>query len=162
MLNNTLYSSYLKACFLFAEDSKEWIEFNKYMFYTTNHSSGYEETSDNAHGGYDVTWAFHMSVEEIVKDCAVHYYEQILDKYEVTIEAFEDDEEKYRKSEIRKYLKQFKNEVLSIPVCYLVATGSEYAEELGVDSSRIRQIGKDLEREMKGRKAKGSWLVNRM
>lgn len=57
---------YTDACILFSKESSGWSELPIGMFYTT--SDVYElwcESTDNSHGGIDVSWAFQRAVNDI-------------------------------------------------------------------------------------------------
>ena len=69
---NTSYLGYLEACQKFAVDSMEWNKLDEYKYYTTDGSS-YIETPDNAHGGFDIEWAFQLQ-EELIKTWALRKY----------------------------------------------------------------------------------------
>lgn len=56
--------NYAKDAINFAKESKNWTDLPFGRFYTTN-GNGWEETSDNCIGGIDVSWAFHLTEEEI-------------------------------------------------------------------------------------------------
>ena len=58
------YSDYLTICKEFANDSRTWSALEESRFYTTDISL-WIETPDNAHGGLDVSWAFHRTESEI-------------------------------------------------------------------------------------------------
>ncbi len=58
-------ADYTEACISFAHDSREWGDLMPFMIYSTDGRASWIETSDNAHGGIDVSWAFHLSDEEI-------------------------------------------------------------------------------------------------
>lgn len=67
-VTNMTIRAYIECCKKFAEDSKSWYTFDIYKFYTTdNYSWDWKETCDNAHGGLDVSWAFHMDTADIEK-----------------------------------------------------------------------------------------------
>ena len=55
---------YTNICIKFAEDTAEWFALDNYKFYTTS-IFGWKESCDNAHGGIDISWAFHMDGMEI-------------------------------------------------------------------------------------------------
>ncbi len=78
---------YTQNCIKFAEDSKEWGGIDPYKFYTTAHN-GWEESSDNASGGIDVSWAFHMKPDEIKEQAA----QQLLDNVLQIMRLMADDE----------------------------------------------------------------------
>jgi len=59
--------NYTEQCVKFAKDSKNWSRLPN-NFYTAKPNSEYQESSDNADGGIDVSWAFKKSVAEIRED----------------------------------------------------------------------------------------------
>lgn len=71
--------NYAEICKSFSKDTSEWGGLDDYSFYTTD-SSSWEETSDNAHGGVDVSWAFHLSDEEIEMRAAEELLEQLMNE----------------------------------------------------------------------------------
>ena len=81
-------NEYLKICIKFAEDTENWggLE-NKY--YST-HDAGWVETTDNEHGGVDVSWAFHQS-HDYIKEHAV---EEFLTNFQTAMDLLEDAETK--------------------------------------------------------------------
>ena len=62
---------YMYHCKAFAKDTAGWDALDPHKFYTTN-TSGWEESSDNACGGLDVSWAFHMP-EDLIEYLAPQY-----------------------------------------------------------------------------------------
>lgn len=79
---------YLKICVKFAKDTKNWGELGN-KFYTTYNSSWIEST-DNEHGGIDVSWAFHQSPDYIKE----HAIEEFLDNFQTAMNLLEDAETK--------------------------------------------------------------------
>ncbi len=59
--------SYIDCCKKFAKDTQGWARLDDYNYYTTQNDSDWAETCDNAHGGIDVSWAFHKSSVAIKK-----------------------------------------------------------------------------------------------
>lgn len=58
-------AEYTESALKFAKDSRRWYGMTPGKFYTTEGGDGWAETCDNAHGGLDVSWAFHESAAEI-------------------------------------------------------------------------------------------------
>jgi hypothetical protein len=56
---------YVFICKKFAFDSREWYELPDGPWFTTAGIEEWEESCDNAHGGIDVSWAFHKTDETI-------------------------------------------------------------------------------------------------
>lgn len=71
--------NYAEICKKFSYDTEEWGGLDGYKFYTTDGAS-WEETSDNAHGGVDVSWAFHLTDEEIEMRAAEELLEQLMNE----------------------------------------------------------------------------------
>lgn len=79
---------YLTVSIKFAEDTATWGGLEN-KFYTTYNSSWIEST-DNEHGGIDVSWAFHQSPDYIKK----HAVEEFLDNFQSAMDLLEDAESK--------------------------------------------------------------------
>lgn len=47
----------------FNKDTKDWGNLDNYSHYTSD-ASDWRETSDNAHGGLDVSWSFHKDITD--------------------------------------------------------------------------------------------------
>lgn len=62
---------YLTVCIKFAENTANWGGLEN-KFYST-HDAGWVETTDNEHGGIDVSWAFHQS-REYIEEHAVEWF----------------------------------------------------------------------------------------
>ena len=58
-------NAYTTAALKFAADSAGWGSMEPCTFYSTSVSDTWSETSDNAHGGLLLDWAFHLSEDEI-------------------------------------------------------------------------------------------------
>lgn len=75
---------YLKICIKFAKDTENWGGLgNKY--YST-YDAGWVETTDNEHGGVDVSWAFHQSLDYIKE----HAVEEFLADFQTAMDLLED------------------------------------------------------------------------
>lgn len=67
---------YIKVAKEFSEETKEWYNLDEYKHYIATgicgneYGYGWRESCDNAEGGLDIKWAFHLSPEEIEK-CAL-------------------------------------------------------------------------------------------
>lgn len=81
-ISNSNVLNYAEICKRFSIDTAEWGNLDEYSFYTTNGSS-WKETSDNAHDGVDVSWAFHLTEEEIEMSAAEELYAQLM--YEINL-----------------------------------------------------------------------------
>lgn len=78
---------YADICKKFARESADWSSLSSYDFYTTDGSFGWKESSDNAHNGIDVSWAFGLSDSEIDRRAA----EELLRLLEEEIRVAVDD-----------------------------------------------------------------------
>lgn len=78
---------YIEACKKFAEDTKEWGGLDRFKHYTSHDTDGWRETSDNAHGGIDVSWAFHAFKSYII----THAAEKLLEYLMADLERFVDE-----------------------------------------------------------------------
>lgn len=83
------FNDYLSACRQFSKDTAEWGALDSYKFYTTT-GDGWEESCDNASGGIDVSWAFHVDVDS---DTAYKHYTGELEKIMTIAENEDWDEE---------------------------------------------------------------------
>lgn len=81
-IKNQSIANYANICKKFAANTAEWGGLDENSFYTTSYSS-WAETSDNAHGGVDVSWAFHLSSEEIEMCAAERLFELIMEQIEL-------------------------------------------------------------------------------
>lgn len=59
------YDEYLNACLDFAKESKKWYDLDPRKPYISTTGDGWEESCDNANGGIDVSWAFHLDAKTI-------------------------------------------------------------------------------------------------
>ena len=86
------YNEYAAACKNFSRNSQEWIGMDSRKFYTTSQTSeGWEESCDNAHGGLDVSWAFHRAEKDIEEEAPGMYARQIIE----TVKCMIDNRESY-------------------------------------------------------------------
>ena len=83
---SSIVENYMKICKAFMQDTIDLDCVDIYKHYTTS-TSGWEETSDNAHGGYDVSWAFHKTTEYIEQNA--HY--KLIEELNNTIEWLLDE-----------------------------------------------------------------------
>lgn len=58
------FSQYKEGLETFLRESAEWHDIDRFRFYSVN-DFGYYESSDNANGGLDVSWAFYMAHREV-------------------------------------------------------------------------------------------------
>ena len=83
---NYNFKDYKNGVLSFASNTKEWDKLDEYKFYTAcNSYDEWEETSDNANGGLDVSWAFH---QENITDVEIleHFYNEIINILNTNIE----------------------------------------------------------------------------
>lgn len=78
------YNGYLLDCLDFAEETAHWAALDR-KFYTTD-GIGWLESCDNSCGGIDVSWAFHLSADEIRKDAPQHYADAIIGLVQLAID----------------------------------------------------------------------------
>lgn len=78
-IKNSSIEKFAEICKKFSSDTAEWGGLDEYNYYTTD-ANGWVETSDNAHGGVDVSWAFHLSAEEIEQRAAEELYERLMNE----------------------------------------------------------------------------------
>ena len=85
MIKNENVRHYADICKRFAADTKEWSRLDDSRFYTTNHS-GWCESCDNAHGGLDVSWAFHLDEKRIEESAAEELFELLMEKLRLALD----------------------------------------------------------------------------
>ena len=73
-------ATYTQTCKQFARETKKWAALDEYKHYTTSPLDGWEETPDNAHGGIDVSWAFHMNATDIEKQAPQKFIDCLIDE----------------------------------------------------------------------------------
>ena len=71
---------YIDKCKKFSKDTKKWAALDEYKLYTTSPIDCWEETPDNAHGGIDVSWAFHMKAADIQKQAPQKFVDLLIDE----------------------------------------------------------------------------------
>lgn len=81
-INSDSVKNYAEICKSFSKDTSEWGGLDDFKFYTTDGAS-WEETSDNAHGGVDVSWAFHLPDDEIEMRSAEELLEQLMNELDL-------------------------------------------------------------------------------
>lgn len=81
-INSDSVKNYAEICKRFSNDTAEWGGLDKYEFYTTN-GADWKETPDNAHGGVDVSWAFHLPADEIEMRAAKELLEQLMNELDL-------------------------------------------------------------------------------
>lgn len=69
------------------EDTREWGGISEFVWYTTtNNTNDWVESSDNAHGGMDVSWAFHLSEQEIKRIAPYRFINEIRELLQVAVD----------------------------------------------------------------------------
>lgn len=58
------FEQYKAGLETFLHESAEWHDIDRFRFYSVN-NFGYYESSDNANGGLDVSWAFYRAHREV-------------------------------------------------------------------------------------------------
>lgn len=81
-------SEYIDSCISFSVDTEDYGGLEPYQQYTATAACEWVESSDNASGGLDVSWAFHLS-EETIRDRAC---EKFLDQLSASLEQGIDEE----------------------------------------------------------------------
>lgn len=81
-IRNSSVAAYAEICKKFSSDTAEWGGLYEFNYYTTD-GSDWKETCDNSHNGVDVSWAFHLSAEEIEQRAAEELYEQLMNELDL-------------------------------------------------------------------------------
>lgn len=76
---------YTTAAKRFSADSAGWGDISPYAFYTTA-GDRWAETCDNAHGGLDISWAFHENAATIEAEAPQRFLDQLADLLEQGID----------------------------------------------------------------------------
>ncbi len=84
---------YTEKALRFAEDTKEWGGLDDSSFYTTGQWDEWEETSDNAHGGIDLSWAFHENQKFIKENAAEYFIKNLLEMVRLAVDDEWDHEQ---------------------------------------------------------------------
>lgn len=101
-INNESVKNYADMCKKFAKDTAEWGGLDNYKFYTTSKSyEQWEESSDNANNGIDISWAFHLSDEEIEMRSAEELLEDLMNELDLAVS------EEYEIEQIEEIYKKF-------------------------------------------------------
>lgn len=91
-ITNSTVKTYSDICKAFSHDSSGWSNLPFSSFFTTD-GSGWKETSDNAHGGIDVSWAFGLSDEAIEHSAAERLFELLMQELQVAVDDDWDSEQ---------------------------------------------------------------------
>lgn len=81
-IRNSSVEKYAEICKKFAEETADWGGLDEYKFYTTD-GSGWTENTDNVNNGADVSWAFHLSADEIEQRAAEELFEQLMNELDL-------------------------------------------------------------------------------
>ena len=81
-IKNSSVEKYAEICKKFSSDTADWGGLDEYKYCTTD-GSDWKETCDNSHNGVDVSWAFHLSAEEIEQRAAEELYEQLMNELDL-------------------------------------------------------------------------------
>jgi DNA-binding XRE family transcriptional regulator len=84
-ISNASVKNYAEICKKFANDTAEWGNYDEYQFYTTE-DFDWKESSDNAHNGVDVSWAFHLTDAEIEMKAAEYLYGYLIEEITLAID----------------------------------------------------------------------------
>ena len=68
---------YTLTCKEFAHDTESWGGLTDCRFYTTDGVGCWDESCDNAHGGLDISWAFHCTDAEIERRARRRYESEL-------------------------------------------------------------------------------------
>lgn len=68
--------NYAEICKKFAAETAEWHRLPEGEFYTTL-GKDWVETCDNAHGGFDVSWAFHETAAAIDAEAGDYLLQEV-------------------------------------------------------------------------------------
>lgn len=87
--------NYIQICKNFADDTREWGWLPDDKFFTTGGSgeNGWSETSDNAHGGVDISWAYRCTAEEIEERAVEELLENLIMDIDGQLTNLEDKED---------------------------------------------------------------------
>ena len=77
---------YTERAIQFAKDTKEWGHLDEFSHYTTGQWEDWKETSDNAHGGIDLSWAFHENKKFKTKKEAEYFIKNLLDEVQCGVD----------------------------------------------------------------------------
>lgn len=159
-----LYEDYLKSCTSYANASGEVRLAEDGIDVLATSTGEFEFFSEKQHGLYSVKWSEGLTIEEVKNECAVKYFDEVLRFHMRFSESLIEDDVNgqghlYTARDLADLMLKLILEFKSIPPSHLVYTGSEKAQEIGVSTSRIRQLM--LEGELSGRKSRGGWLIDR-
>ena len=103
MEEKKIMERYTQSCLMFSYASESWGAVDPYKFYTSDRADYWRETCDNAHGGLDVSWAFHKTSEYIKENAPAHLLREVLE----LVRLAADDE--WSPEQIYKLIENIKN-----------------------------------------------------
>lgn len=78
---------YINVAIKFADDTREWGGLPEQGWYTTtNNTNDWIESSDNAHGGMDISWAFHLPESKIRELAPYEFINEIRELLQVAVD----------------------------------------------------------------------------
>lgn len=96
------FDDYFEAVKTFCKDSAEWGGLDDNLYYTSD-GSAWIETSDNANGGLDVSWAFKA---EVTKETAAEKFAELIKDLIINIvENWLEDDPDFYADELKKIAK---------------------------------------------------------
>lgn len=89
-------NDYTKSCLAFAHDTSNWEDLPSNQFYLTSYAGEWKETcdGDGCEIAIDVSWAFHLSDEDIIRLAPETYRSLIAELLRVAIDDGWDDMER--------------------------------------------------------------------
>lgn len=84
-IRNESIKKYAEICKAFSHETEEWGYLPDENFYTTDGSFDWKESSDNAHGGIDIAWAFKLSDIEINHAAAEKLFELLMEEIQLAV-----------------------------------------------------------------------------
>lgn len=84
-IRNETVKRYAEICKSFSRETEDWSYLPDEKFYTTDGSFDWKESSDNAHGGIDVSWAFKLSDIEIDYAAAERLFELLMEEIQLAV-----------------------------------------------------------------------------
>ena len=85
-IRNESVKRYADICKKFAHDTAEWSRLVFENFYTTDGSFDWSESSDNAHNGIDVSWAYGLEDYEIEYAAAERLFEFLQEEIQLAVD----------------------------------------------------------------------------
>ena len=88
------FGAYCECCDAFSAETAEWDGLDSRQHYTMLEDGSWAETSDNAHGGPSVAWAFGVtfkSTDELNWACESHYDAWLEENYNALMAEVDED-----------------------------------------------------------------------